>query len=178
MTPRLSRKPSLFLAAFALSLFAPLGVAAQATQPLEDASMGVRMQVPKAWLVEQKSNGPMASCDPNMTRIVVCYLSLSMTKAAAGQTAFTDADRDKFKKWSASGGGGPVVEARDVKLSGFPAFETVTKSGRDTVYRAFVLMDSPPRVIDVTFYGDGKGDWYGRYKLAVDKAMGTITAWK
>lgn len=50
----------------------------------------------------------------------------------------------------------------------------MVKSGKDTTYRAFVLMDSPPRVIDVTFYGDGKADYYTRFKPAVDKALGTL----
>jgi hypothetical protein len=167
------------LAAAFLSMAAIVGAsssAAQATQVVESPDFNVRLLIPKSWSWEPKSNGPFISCAPKAANPVDCYLSVERRKAAPGQGGITDANRQQWKDWASGGGMQQVQSARDVRIAGYPAFETVSKAGRDTIYRVFILMDSPPRVIDVTFYGsgDGKNDYYRQNKPAVDTVLGSL----
>lgn len=171
--------PSATLAVSLLAAFGATTSAAQATQIVEDTNMGVRLLVPKGWTVESKSNGPYISCDPKKRGEPICYLSVESRKAAANQTTISDADREKFKKWS-SAGGTQAVSGRDVKIGGYAAYETLAKSGRDTTQRTYVLMSSPARLIDLTFYAtaEGRSDYYSENKAAMEKAISTLAPLK
>ena len=160
-----------------MAIVGPSSSAAQTTQVVEDSEFGVRLLIPKSWSWERKSNGPFISCEPKKDNPPVCYLSVEIRKAAPNQSIITDADRRTWKEWASGGGMQQVHSVRDVKIAGYPAFETVSKTGRDTVYRVFVLVDSPPRVIDMTFYGsgDGKNDYYSQHKPAIDTALRSLT---
>jgi len=163
-----------------LSLMAILGTstaAAQTTQVVEDSEFDIRLLIPKNWSWERKGNGPFVSCEPKKDNPPVCYLSVEIRKAAPNQSVITDANRQRWKEWASGGGTQKVQSVRDVKIAGYPAFETVSKTGRDTIYRVFVLLDSPPRVIDMTFYGsgDGKNDYYSQHKPAIDTALSSLT---
>ncbi len=137
--------------------------------------MDVRLLIPQNWSWEPKSNGPFISCEPKRDNPPACYLSVEIRKAAPNQNAITDADRQKWREWASSRGSYPIRSTRDVKISRYPAFETVAKMDEATVYRVFVLMDSPARVIDMTFYASWGGkDYYERYKPAMDAVLSTL----
>jgi hypothetical protein len=154
---------------------APLSQA-QATQAVEDRDMDIRLLVPGSWSWETKSNGPFISCEPKRSEPTACYLAVEMRKGAPKDGRITDADRQKWKGWASSGGMNRVVAARDAKIAGYPAFETVSKADEMTIYRVFVLMDSPARLIDFTYLASwGRKDHYERYKPAIDAALATLS---
>lgn len=148
-----------FLAASVLGLAAAANeVRAQATQVVENKDVGVRFTIPASWELRDRDREVFVNCAPKIEQrpgLPGCFLSLQKHRLAPGQTAITDADRAKWRKWATGDGMRLFVSATDVKVAGYSAHEILVREGKERnaalSMRLFVLIPGA-QIVDATHY--------------------------
>lgn len=169
-----------FLSLLSLALIGPVPAMAQGTQVAEDAEVGVRLAIPKAWEWRKRDSNPRPSlfinCMPEVTKTYPCWLLVEYFTAPPNQAAITDADRQKWESWYSASGMRKIVSRRDLKVGGLPAYEIIGNEGQGPgaarSSNTFVLAPTAGRVFRLTYIAnhDGK-ESYDRYRPAIDAAL-------
>ncbi len=127
---------------------------AQPGQVVEDSDVGFRLTIPKDWEWKARGRDVFVNCAPKIESrpgVPGCFFAVQKHKISPDQATITDADREKWKKWTHADGMRPLVSTRDLELGGYPAHEIVVKQGKErnaaTSSRVFILFPRD-KVID------------------------------
>lgn len=131
------------------------------TQTVENAAIGLRLVVPKAWRVQGEEVLTM-DCGTEF----ICYLLVRSRALPRPQDTITEADRQAWNQWRVSnwGDGLRVLAAgREVRVAAYPAYDVTRASppddeipGKNHLRSVFVLVPEAQRIYEFHLYTIGR----------------------